>query len=85
MLPPMEYLVNRLLERSAVKVARSVLRGGRWSNPSALPDKGLPGFTDKAGENLLFTVIWSVTLSLSSVYNNRRSRPILLLVIPHFL
>jgi len=40
----MEYLVNRLLERSAVKVARSVLRGGRWSNPSALPDIGLPGF-----------------------------------------
>jgi hypothetical protein len=34
----MEYLVNRLLERSAVKVARSVLRGGRWSNPPALPD-----------------------------------------------
>jgi hypothetical protein len=42
----MEYLVNRLLERSAVKVARSVLRGGRWSNPPALPDPGLPGFSD---------------------------------------
>ena len=41
----MEYLVNRLLERSAVKVARSVLRGGRWSNPSVLPDKGLPRFS----------------------------------------
>jgi hypothetical protein len=27
-LPPMEHLVNELLERSAVKVARSVLRGG---------------------------------------------------------
>jgi hypothetical protein len=39
----MKYLVNGLLERSAVKVARSVLRGGRGSNPMALPDKGLPG------------------------------------------
>jgi hypothetical protein len=40
----MEYLVNELLERCAMKVARPVLRGGRGSNPSSLPDKGLPGF-----------------------------------------
>jgi len=39
-LPPMEYLVNELLERSAVKVARSVLRGGRRSDPPVLPDEG---------------------------------------------
>jgi len=38
--------VNELLERSAVKVARSVLRGGRGSNPSSLPDQGLPGLKD---------------------------------------
>jgi hypothetical protein len=34
---PMEHLVNELLERSAVKAARSVLRGGWRSDPLALP------------------------------------------------
>jgi hypothetical protein len=39
-LPPTitEQLVNELLERSAVKVARSVLRGGWQSNLPSLPD-----------------------------------------------
>jgi hypothetical protein len=50
----MEYLVNRLLERSAVKVARSVLRGGRWSNPSALPDIGFQDFKEASRRRHLF-------------------------------
>jgi hypothetical protein len=59
----MEYLVNRLLERSAVKVARSVLRGGRWSNPPALPDIGLPGFRGKlAGGCFYFSLCFFVYL-----------------------
>ena len=33
-----QELVNEKLERSAVKVARSVLRGGRQSNLLSLPD-----------------------------------------------
>ena len=35
----MEYLVNEWLERSAVKVARSVLRGGWQSDLLSQPDK----------------------------------------------
>ncbi len=38
-LPPMEYLVNEPLERRAMKVARSVLRGGWRSGPLSLPDE----------------------------------------------
>jgi hypothetical protein len=37
-----EQLVNELPERSAVKVARSVLRGGWQSNLSSLPDDWEP-------------------------------------------
>jgi predicted nucleic acid-binding Zn ribbon protein len=37
-MPPIEQLVNELLERSAVKVARSVLRGEWQSDLPFLPD-----------------------------------------------
>ena len=37
-MPPIELLANELLERSAVKVARPVLRGGWQSDLPSLPD-----------------------------------------------
>ena len=40
-MPPIK-LVNELLERSAVKIARSVLRGGWQSDLPSLPDYVAP-------------------------------------------
>jgi hypothetical protein len=50
----MEYLVNRLLERSAVKVARSVLRGAAGAIRRLYPTKDC---LEKSRKNGIFLFI----------------------------